>query len=193
MSLPSLIDVIFLLLIFFMATINMSTVVSDRNRGIYTQKKFDLPEIRNRQTGPVQDILQTLMFQIEHADPQDNASPMVVYALWPSRRDSLTVARARDQAAARKMVAYFVPDAQRNADPDIPNISPYDFITREINRYADQYFRTPNPKNYIEIRAVKETEFKTINHILNACSELEDRIPRIYVRTLSGELGADVF
>jgi len=193
LALTGLIDIIFLLLIFFMATLNMSSVVSDRNRGIYTQKLSDLPEIRNRQTGPVHEILQTLMIQIEHEDAEDLNSPLVVYSLWPDIRDSLTVSGAKMEAVRQKRYAYFIPESDRKANPDVPDISPYVFIEREIKRYADRHLRARNQRNYIEVRAIKETEYRVINHILNACAELKDRIPRIYIRTLSGELSGYAF
>jgi len=192
LSLPSLIDIIFLLLIFFMATINMSTVISDRNRGIYTQEKFNLPEVRNRKTGQVQKFLTTLMLQIEHENPQDGNSPLVVYALWPSQGDSLSISQAKQRAIVEMKYAYLLSESERLNDPKIPDISPYDFIARQINQYADRFFRSGSPNNYIEVRAIQKTEFKIINHILNTCSALKDRIPHIYIRTLSGELSGYV-
>ncbi|MBN2103099.1 biopolymer transporter ExbD [bacterium] len=187
LSLTSLIDIIFLLLIFFMATLNMSSVVSDRNQGIYTQKKFDLPEIRNRKTAPVQEILYTLMLQIEHEDPQNVNSPLVVYALWPSRGDSMNISQAKLQAIEKKRYAYFLPESERISNPKIPDVSPYVFISDAINGYADRYYRSADPKNHIEVRAIQETKYQIINHILNTCASLGDRIQHIYIRTLSGE------
>ena len=59
-------------------------------------------------------------------------------------------------------------------------------IARAIEEHKEVYFFEPNPTNAIEIRAVKDTEFRIINFIMERCSAYGDTIPRLMLRTLTG-------
>jgi hypothetical protein len=197
LSLPSLIDIIFLLLIFFMLTINISSIPG----GDYPLDYFDLPKVRISQLDQASKVLQTLMIQIEHeknnesTEEPGSSSPLVVYALWPDEREPITISTARAYAQEHGKFAYLVDETTRRSNPDIPDISAEDFIKREIEQYAGMHFNVPGDSNsyVIDVRAVNETTFKTINHILNVCSELDIPIKRINIRVNPGEAAEDGF
>jgi hypothetical protein len=197
LSLPSLIDIIFLLLIFFMLTINISSIPG----GDYPLDYFDLPKVRINQLDQASKVLQTLMIQIEHEknneSPEEpgSLSPLVVYALWPGEREPITISTARMYAQEHGKFAYLVDETTRLNNPDIPDISAEDFIRQEIEQYAGMYFNVPGDSNsyVIDVRAVNETTFKTINHILNVCSELDIPIKRVNIRVNPGEVTEDGF
>jgi hypothetical protein len=192
LSLPSLIDIIFLLLIFFMLTINISSIPG----GDYPLDYFDLPKVKINQVDQAPKVLQTLMIQIEHEKNSESseepgpASPLVVYALWPGERELIRISEARTYAQEHGKFAYLVDEATRLSDPNIPDISAEDFIKREIERYAGMHFNVPSDSNnyVIDVRAVNETTFKTINYILNVCSGLDIPIKRINIRVNPGEV-----
>lgn len=197
LSLPSLIDIIFLLLIFFMLTINISSIPG----GEYPLDYFDLPKVRINQLDQASKVLQTLMIQIEQEKGEESASepgpasPLVAYALWPGENEQISIATARANARVDGRFAYLVDKETRLNNPDIPDISAEDFIKREIEKYARQHFNVKSDSNsyVIEVRAVKETTFKTINTILNVCSGLDIPIKRINIRVNPGEAAQDGF
>ena len=59
-------------------------------------------------------------------------------------------------------------------------------ITVEIDNYAFG-LSSADKNNTIEIRAVKDTEFRIINHIMTQASRENNLIPRLVLHTLVGQ------
>ena len=186
-SLPGLIDIIFLLLIFALVTLSVSQAKVETQRGGDKEVEFDLPETKMSETEEVEEVLQTLLLQIEHLDNRDTQSPKVVFVLRPSLKDSVTLQKAKSSAMRDSLFAVFPSDFIRMDDREFSQAPPCTLISWAIHNYKNENFFEPNNTNSIEIRAVKDTEFRIINFILERCSVYGDTIPRIVFRTLTGK------
>lgn len=186
-SLPGLIDIIFLLLIFSLATFSFTDSSLEEEKGAEGTYDLELPEARVTETFKTDDVLQTLLFQIEHTDSEDPSSPKVVYVLWPSWEDSLDISQAKNNAQRDSLFAVFPDDFLRMSDRDFARTPACILMKWALQTYKNDHFREPNYANTIEIRAVRNTEFRIINFILEQCSAYGDTIPRFTLRTLSGQ------
>lgn len=186
LSLPGLIDIIFLLLIFSLVTLSFSQAEVEANKRSERAVEFDLPETNVAQTKEAPELLNTLLFQIEHEDDEDASSPKVVYVLWPLYRDSVTITQAREQALQDSLFHVFPPDFLDLSDRAFRRTPPCSLIHWAIRSYKEEHFREPRNTNAIEIRAVKDTEFRIVNFIMEECSSYGDTIPRLTLRTLAG-------
>jgi biopolymer transport protein ExbD len=184
LSLPGLIDIIFLLLIFSLVTLSVSESNVDTEVPGKNIRDIDLPETKTWKTDEVPETLNTLMFQIEHADT--TSSQKVVYILKPSKNGSVKIHQAREIAMRDSIFAKFPQNFLDMDNQEFSNTRACQMIKNEIIVYKDNHFFEPKPTNSIEIRAVWDTEFRIVNFILETCSALGDTIPRINVRTMSG-------
>ena len=184
LSLPGLIDIIFLLLIFSLVTLSVSESTVDTEVSGENISDIDLPETKTWKTDEVAENLNTLMFQIEHADTI--SSQKIVYILKPSKNGSVTIYQARGIAMRDSIFAKFPQNFLDMDDREFYNTRACQMIKNAIIGYKDNHFFEPKPTNSIEIRAVRDTEFRIVNFILETCSALGDTIPRINVRTMSG-------
>jgi len=187
LSLPGLIDIIFLLLIFSLITLSVSqTNVETKKRGS-RHVNFNLPETKSSETEEISDVLQTLMFQIEDIDSTHFKKAKVVFVLWPSTKDSLTIREAKLNAVQDSLFAVFPENFLKLTDREFNQTKACRLIHSEIKKYKDTYFLEPSPTNSVEIRAVKDTEFRIVNFIMEQCSAYGDTIPQIMLRTLAGK------
>jgi len=187
LSLPGLIDIIFLLLIFSLGTLSFSESAGDKDQGGEESVDLQLPEARVTDTFKADEILQTLLFQIEHSVPEDQVSPKVVYVLWPASEDSLNIEQAKNNAIEDSLFAVFPMNFLDLSKQDFAQTPPCTLIHWALHTYKQDHFREPNYFNTIEIRAIRDTEFRIINFIIEACSAYGDTIPRFTIRTLSGQ------
>lgn len=187
LSLPGLIDIIFLLLIFSLVTLSFSQAEVDARKRSERAVEFDLPETNVKHTKEAPDLLSTLLLQIEHTDPQDDSSPKIVYVLWPSNGDSITVSQAKERALQDSLFQPFSTDFLQLSDRAFTQMPPCTLIHWAIHAYKEENFVEPKSTNVIEIRAVRDTEFRIVNFIMEECSAYGDTIPRFTLRTLTGK------
>ena len=185
LELPTLIDVVFLLLIFFLVTISLLRPGLPSPIPGPPRKPFDLPEAKGSKIDGEKEILETLLIQIERKDEKDPLSPKLVYTLWPSIKDSVTLEQARAKAKEDSLFAEFPPNFLSMGDQEFANSPPCSLIAKSIKDYKNLAFKEPGLSNFIEIRAIKDTEFRIINFIMIQCSAYEDTIPKLVFRTLS--------
>jgi len=187
-SLPGLIDIVFLLLIFSLVTLTVSQTMTESQGTENKPVDFPLPKVESLAAKQLDQTLSTLLFQIEHADNENLNSPKVVYALNPSYPDSKTVDAARISAGADSTrYRTFPMDFLALSNRQFERLEACRFIRNEIRAYKKAHFFRPEPTNAIEIRAVEDTEFRIINHILEFTSTFKDTIPSFMVRTISGQ------
>lgn len=187
LSLPGLIDIIFLLLIFSLVTLSVSQATIESESQGNTDIDFNLPRTQTKDTEEAGVILNTLLFEIDYQDRDDPESGKIVYVLKPSLKDSLTIDEARQIAIQDSTFAVYPKKFLVLTDREFAAIDPCRLIKRELHHYKEIFFYEPRLSNSIEIRAVKDTEFRIINYILERCSSYGDTIPRIVVRTLGGK------
>jgi biopolymer transport protein ExbD len=184
LNLPSLIDVVFLLLIYSLVTIPMERTKSAAEQAQGAKAPLALPFVSARHTVDVDPVLRTLVFQVENAVPDDPASARVLTVLKPSSRDS-TIDQA--YAAARRDSAFAAfPDGFLALDDSAFARTEACRLVRRALREAKEEAGPASLANRIEIRAVRHTEFRIVNFIMSECGVSGDQIPSIAVRTLSG-------
>lgn len=188
LSLPGLIDIVFLLLIFSLVTLTVSQSMTESQGTDNKPVDFALPKVESMATKKLEQTLNTLLFQIEHVDQNDLRSAKVVYVLNPFVPDSKTVSAARRVAGLDSTRYRTFPNTFLSlSDRDFQRLEACRFIREEIRKYKNAHFFTPEPSNSIEIRAVEDTEFRIINHILEYTATFKDTIPSFMVRTISGQ------
>ncbi len=177
LTLPSLIDVVFLLLIYSLVTIPME-------RG-GPSEEFSLPHIQSPKTQDAEGVVKNLVIQIENERPEDPRSPRVVYILLPSQ-PFCTIEEARKLALQANRYASLSSDSIRIlSDSQFRASKVCRLIQDEIRKYVAIHGNGAHWTSKIEIRAVRNTEFRLLNFILRQCSEYGDLVPSIAVRTLS--------
>ncbi len=185
-ELPTLIDVVFLLLIFFLVTFSVS---APGNKTALPENQADLPNLPEASGSYLinqNEILETLLIQVSHEDRTDAASPKIAYMLWPSVKDSFTVHKAFINAKTDSSAFRVFPDNFLTMnDEEFKNCPPCSLVAAHIDSYKVQYFSKPNPSNHIELRVEKDIEFRIVNHIIDLCSAYGDTIPRLVFRTQS--------
>jgi hypothetical protein len=189
-SLPSLIDIIFLLLIFSLVTLNVSDVsdaVVQTNPEGSSAPELTLPTIHGAETEKFDRRIRTLLFQIEHRNPRDPASAKVVYVLDPGDLEYMDIRQAKQAAVQDSLFAVFPPQYLQMPESDFSRIPACRLIQKSIQAYKGRVFTEPRPSNSIEIRAVEDTEFRIIRFIMDRCSVYGDTIPSIIVHTLTGK------
>lgn len=195
-ELPTLIDMVFLLLIFFIATLSFSSGGDPQAPSPEDEKKFELPQAMGKTIKTEGGKLTTLLFQIQYASPDDPASPKVLFVLWPDEKGERTEAEALK--AIQNEIAQMPPDTSHYArfPQNFLDMTPnelkrhwaFQLIAESIEKYKGM--TGSMAVREIEIRAIKDTEFKIINYILTECSsddETENEIPKINFRVLVPE------
>ena len=187
LSLPGLIDIIFLLLIFSLVTLSISEAKVETKRRGDRGVDFDLPESMTKDTEEVDQVLQTLLFQIEHQNSKDPTTPKVIWVLKPSLKDSLTLQGAKSIAERDSLFRLFPIDFLNLTDLEFGRLPACQLINKSIDDFKKNNFFKPDLSNSIEVRAIKNTEFRIVNYILKSCSAYGDTIPRVVLRTLTAK------
>jgi hypothetical protein len=184
LELVSLIDIVFLLLLFFLVSFAFTLAGDDSEMKIYSE--IDLPKTETALPAIKDDILENLMIQIV-PDTSEFGVSRRVYVLWPSFEDTAKVSRlqAFHRAAQDSTFAVFPPDFILLPDEEFAGTAPCTLITNSIARYVErEKFYRGNSSPIVEVRAEQNTEFKIINFIMDVCSSQQQAIPQIIIRAV---------
>ncbi len=186
LNLPSLIDVVFLLLIFSLVTIPVERTenVQPQEQRSPASSELKLPFVASPKVVDIDPILRSLLIQIENRNPDDPSSGRLVYVLRPSERDS-TIGQTRRSAIRDSLVAAFPDSFLALSDEEFTRTAACRLIRDQIRGHMDRRNRPSGFPPRVEIRAVKDTEFRIVNFIMRECSAHGDSIPSISVRTFS--------
>ncbi|NQT25458.1 hypothetical protein HQ585_08885 [candidate division KSB1 bacterium] len=186
-TLPGMIDIIFLLLIFSLVTLSVSQATVETKKRGEEGSDFKLPVTTSHHTEKLESNIRTLVYQIEHTDPEDDRSPKRVLVLSPAGSDSVTIPEARARALTDSIFADFPRDVLSISDGQFERTQACRLIRSTLDSYKRQAFREPDLSNTIQIRAAEDTEFRIVNYILTRCSAYGDTIPNIALHTLVGK------
>ncbi len=183
LELTSLIDIVFLLLIFFLVSFAFSLAGDVSESKVYSEIQLpktntDLPPVEN-------EVLNNLMIQL-NSDSTATGIQRTAYVLWPSYNGAVKLTRGSALQNTMKDSTFasfpinFVP-MQKN---EFTSVAACTLITGSIARYVEleKDFRR-NKRPIVEIRAEKNTEFKIVNFIMETCSAYGDNMPQVIVRT----------
>ncbi len=187
LELPTFIDVIFLLLIFFLLT--YSPVPPQKGEA---GLQLGLPVAEGLTKVQLSEKLETLLIEINPVNAKKPELGYSVAVLLPFedydvvrlRPMAITLGKAREFARKYGRVQILPPDYVTVNDEEFNKLPAVRLIDDQLDRYVQTKFRVPKPTNHIEIRADKSIKFRIINHILNKCSSYEDLIPAIVFRTM---------
>ncbi|MDZ7725393.1 MAG: biopolymer transporter ExbD [candidate division KSB1 bacterium] len=176
-ELPTLVDVVFLLLVFFLCTL---TTAGKEEKTPAPPSDLDLPRTQE-QISPLNDsVLETLLIHIVNLDEQGGKA---IYFLWPDSDRSRTEKQAIDEI--NRQLRAQPPDSQYYAEirdvpaflktirKDRPNRSAAT-IESNLTRYITNMIDPSMGMTPIEVRAVRNTEFGLINYFFNLCNEITD-------------------
>jgi len=186
---PSLIDVIFLLLIFFLVTMQFSMETKTARQAATKSPDVQLPHAEGSEDVAMDDIISTLLFQIQYKDKNNPNSPRMVYVLEPFNGDSISRSEAFIISKRDSLFAEFPQNFLKMKDQTFKNTNACQLISNAIYQYKEEHFHRPSIENTVEIRAEENVEFKIINYILQECSTYKDTIPRVIFRTLAKTTG----
>jgi len=183
-ELTSLIDIVFLLLIFFLISFSFSLTADVNESKVYSEIELpktntDLPVMRD-------DRLENLMLQIV-PDTTGGVNTRKVLVLWPAYEDTASISRGQALLTALEDSTFasfpefflFLPDAE------FARLPASQLIAQSIAQYVeDEKFYHGNTRPIVEVRAEKNTEFRIISFIMDQCSAYKDAIPQIIIRTV---------
>ncbi len=182
-ELTSLIDIVFLLLIFFLVSFAFSLAGDVDETQTYSEMK--LPKTNTLLPVLNDDVLDNLMIQI---GPDSGATANVkrVYVLWPEFEPGRRVTRLQALARAQADSTFAdYPSEFIHLPPEaFESLEANRLIRDSIRRYVELeqfYRRTPHP--VVEVRAHADTEFRILSFILNRCADYGDVVPQIIIRT----------
>lgn len=194
-ELPTLIDMVFLLLIFFIATLTLSTSGEKKPVPTDQQKEFELPKAKGRIIQEEDKHLTNLLFQFENKVQNDSVYGRVLYVLRPDHVVKKTEAELysaikdslESEPADSSLFATFPPDFLSMSYTQQDTCRAFRLIQEHIRSYWSERFANagPNLSNTIEIRATKETEFRIISYIMQQCSQFDDDIPKVTFRVMA--------
>lgn len=187
LELPTFIDIIFLLLIFFLLT--YSPVQPKKGESAL---ELTLPFAEGQFKVNPSERVETLVIEILPAPESDSLNAYIVHVLLPFReygyiqlrKKGITLGEARRFAREYNRYAYVPYGYERLPQQKFRNLDAVKLIDTQLERFARERLRVPKPTNNIEIRADRSVKFRLINHILTKCSELGDLIPVIIFRTM---------
>lgn len=180
-----LIDLVFLLLIFFILT--ATTGMEGERVGT---DKLTLPHMSGVPLD-ANERLSTLMFRIEkRGEAFGDSPPDILYALlpfktqnkdtsWSGRSDTLTYEESFQQSKMDTFLSLF---CELHFDHIHKDPACSLFVVNTIQKYRENVFRTLG--NHVEISAVERTPFYYINVIMSECGRIEDEIPNVVFRTI---------
>lgn len=184
LELTSLVDIVFLLLIFFLVSFAFSLAgeVSDTNM----PTELDLPKTNTDLTVLHEDYLENLLIQIM-PDTSGSELKKRAYVLFPAWRDTVRLTRQQAfQIALRDSIfADFEPGFLDLDDVEFGLQPACKLMTKAIREYVDRskgLRRSGHP--IVEVRAEQNTEFKILNFIMEQCSSYMDIVPQIIIRTI---------
>jgi len=183
LELTSLIDIVFLLLIFFLVSFAVSLVGEASQSNAHSE--MDLPQTDAKLPTVEHDFLENLMIQIV-PDTTSQGVVRKVFVLWPAFQDTTKVSRMQALMAAQRDSLFEVFPANFLTLPaeEFEGTDAGILIKSSIESYVQRaglYNRNAYP--IIEVRAEQHTEFRILNLIMEQCSFYKDAIPQIIIRT----------
>lgn len=183
LELTGLIDIVFILLVFFLVAFSVSVIGETSDSTTYSE--IDLPKIDTDLVSIEDDVLENLMIQIV-PDTVNYLSTRKVFVLWPSfdRTKRISRIQAFMNAQRDSLFAVFPVNFLALPDQEFTKGPACKLIAGSIKQYIELekfHYRNTHPK--VEVRAEKSTEFKILNFIMEQCGSYNDAIPQIIIRT----------
>ncbi len=180
-ELPTFIDIVFLLLIFFI--VSFSPVAPKVGEA---KLELNLPIAEGAGEVESNELLETILIEILPLKEEEKMIGFRVSVLLPfdsyaSQKGGLTYRDAKSNSSQRQEDLPL--DVSNLSDREFSRLPAIQLLNDQIDRYVASKFRVPRPSNRIEIRADKEVQFRVINAVMEKCSSYGDLIPSLVFRT----------
>ena len=187
-ELPSLIDMVFLLLVFFIVNFSISTDAAIP----IPPPEIELPRVTGTAASFEEGKIITLTFQIQRTDTADAQARKVIYVLQPgSEGQTEKQALERIKAAAQQSmpdcssIAVFNRNFLSKKGAELDSMRAFKLIAGHIQKYRTENFNAASVSNTIEVIADVSTEFKIINYIFEQCAkDTVHAIPKLTFRVM---------
>ncbi|MCH8124894.1 biopolymer transporter ExbD [candidate division KSB1 bacterium] len=182
-ELPTFIDIVFLLLIFFI--VSFSPVAPKVGEA---ELELNLPVAEGAGQVESDELLETILIEILPLKEEEKMIGFRVSVLLPfenyaSQRGRLTYRDAKSYAIQYQRQADLPLDVSKLSDREFSRLPAIQLLNDQIDRYVASKFRVPRPSNRIDIRADQEVQFRVINAVMEKCSSYDDLIPSLVFRT----------
>ena len=184
-ELPTFIDVIFLLLIFFLLTYSPIPPVVGQ-----ASLELNLPIAEGSTLVNQNEKLETMMIEVLQVNKDNPEMGYNVTVLLPfeeyglDRGIPISYQQAKNFAGIYQRQSILPANYTELNTAQFRNLPAVKLIDEQLDRYVERKFRVANITNRIEIRADKEVTFKIVNFIITKCSSYGDLVPSLIFRTM---------
>ena len=180
LSLPGLIDIIFLLLVFaIVKLIGYQNGTKDNRAGETLRTVLEgMPNINVYHADNVGDIT-TLTVQIENFVAEDATVQRRMLLLKGSRHEPVSYGAALI-SAAREGRSWTLPEPERinaGSAEELVQLEPFNGIRDSLLANIQSLYSADDPANFLEVRAIEGTEYMIVDFLLKTCAALEKRVP----------------
>jgi len=185
LELPTFIDVIFLLLIFFLLTYSPVPPVVGQ-----ASLELNLPIAEGTSQVNPNEKLETLMIEIIPVNKEQLELGFNVSVLLPfedygmDRGVDLSYQQAQVFASRYQRQSLLPGDYTDLRDSEFLRLPAVELIDDHLGRFVSRRFRVAKATNRIEIRADKDVTFRIINFVIEKCSSYGDLVPSLIFRTM---------
>lgn len=188
LSLPSFVDIVFLLLIFFIIYVALNNI-GESGETSGGGEDWNLPEMSEVATQEISADVNILTFVLERLEVETGAlSKVIIYPIWP---DFVQPRRVEIASKTERNESEFVREYPSGDNVVFDEEPAVVMIKNQIQRYIDAARSNPQYEKSIAIYASPQIPFKLINFIIEQSALIgdEDKISniRFYVqRTAEG-------
>ncbi len=185
LDLPTLIDVVFLLLIFFLVTYS-----SVPPRDGHATQELKLPVAEGAARVNQNELLETMLIEIVPVNPKQPQLGYQVSVLWPfealgtEREMPVTYQQAKNFAQRSQRLAALPVNYTSLSKVEFEDLPAVRLISAQLDQYVSRKFRIARATNRIEIRAETGVTFRIINFIIEKTSSYGDLVPSLVFRTM---------
>jgi biopolymer transport protein ExbD len=183
-ELPTFIDVVFLLLIFFLVSYSPITPKKGQE-----ELELSLPTAQGAGEVNANEPLETMLIEIVPLKSEENKEDYEVWVLLPfesysnSQKGRVTYRDAKTFSMQFQRTAVLPKDVAALNEADFLRLPAIQLMNDQIDSYVTSQFRIPHPTNRIDIRADEDVQFRIIDFIMDKCSSYEDLVPSMVFRT----------
>lgn len=183
-ELPTFIDIVFLLLIFFI--VSFSPIPPKEGEA---QLDLQLPTAQGAGEVDSSQPLETLLIEIipQKSDEGElqgfQVSILLPFESYANQRGGITFQEAKSFAIQYNRQAFLPLNASSLNPREFSRVPGIQLINDQIDQYVLTKYRAPRPSNRIDIRADHQVHFSIINFIMEKCSSFDDLVPSLVFRT----------
>ena len=187
LSLPGLIDIIFLLLVFaIVKLVGYDAGPKEIEKGTMSRTLLDgMPELTVYQANKVEDIT-TLTVQIENFVVENPPSTRRLILMKGSRANPVPYMAALRNAEENGRT-WQLPDKATIARMPVSQLGalePFGAIRDSLIADIQALYPHDDQSNTLEMRAIETTEFNLLDFVLSICASLDPRVPLLSICVL---------